>query len=163
MAQSFAIRSTVPLRLGAVRGAIVDRLERTLGKSPENATRRDVYDALSIAIREELTERWVATGSRVARARVKRICYLSMEFLLGRSLINALSTFEDELLVEVRETLQSLGHDLENIAAEEEDPGLGNGGLGRLAACFLDSLATLGYAATGYGIRYDYGIFTQVI
>jgi len=163
MAQSSAIRSTVPLRLGAVREAIVDRLERTLGKSPENATRRDIYDALSIAIREELTERWVATGSRVARARVKRICYLSMEFLLGRSLINALSTFEDELLVEVRETLQSLGHDLDNIAAEEEDPGLGNGGLGRLAACFLDSLATLGYAATGYGIRYDYGIFTQVI
>jgi glycogen phosphorylase len=163
MAQSSAIRSTVPLRLGAVREAIVDRLERTLGKSPENATRRDVYDALSIAIREELTERWVATGSRVARARVKRICYLSMEFLLGRSLINALSTFEDELLVEVRETLQSLGHDLDHIAAEEEDPGLGNGGLGRLAACFLDSLATLGYAATGYGIRYDYGIFTQVI
>jgi glycogen phosphorylase len=163
MAQSSAIRTTVPLRLGAVREAIVDRLERTLGKSPENATRRDVYDALSIAVREELTERWVATGSRVARARVKRICYLSMEFLLGRSLINALSTFEDELLVEVRETLQSLGHDLDHIAAEEEDPGLGNGGLGRLAACFLDSLATLGYAATGYGIRYDYGIFTQVI
>jgi glycogen phosphorylase len=163
MAQSSAIRTTVPLRLGAVRESIVDRLERTLGKSPENATRRDVYDALSIAVREELTERWVATGSRVARARVKRICYLSMEFLLGRSLLNALSAFEDELLVEVRETLQSLGHDLENIAAEEEDPGLGNGGLGRLAACFLDSLATLGYAATGYGIRYDYGIFTQVI
>ena len=163
MAQSSAIRSTVPLRLGAVREAIVDRLERTLGKSPENATRRDIYDALSIAVREELTERWVATGSRVARARVKRICYFSMEFLLGRSLINALSTFEDELLVEVRETLQSLGHDLDHISAEEEDPGLGNGGLGRLAACFLDSLATLGYAATGYGIRYDYGIFTQMI
>jgi starch phosphorylase len=63
----------------------------------------------------------------------------------------------------VRETVESLGHDLDRIAAEEEDPGLGNGGLGRLAACFLDSLATLGYAATGYGIRYDYGIFTQVI
>jgi starch phosphorylase len=86
-----------------------------------------------------------------------------MEFLLGRSLINALSSFEDGLIEEVRETVQSLGHDLDRLAAEEEDPGLGNGGLGRLAACFLDSLATLGYAATGYGIRYDYGIFTQVI
>ena len=63
----------------------------------------------------------------------------------------------------MRETVESLGQDLDRIAAEEEDPGLGNGGLGRLAACFLDSLATLGYAATGYGIRYDYGIFTQVI
>ncbi|HWK51044.1 MAG TPA: glycogen/starch/alpha-glucan phosphorylase [Steroidobacter sp.] len=163
MAQTSAIRVAVPLRLGAVREAIVDRLERVLGKSPDNATRRDIYDALSIAVREELTERWIATGRRVARARVKRICYLSMEFLLGRSLINALSSFEDELLTEVRETVESLGHDLEHIAAEEEDPGLGNGGLGRLAACFLDSLATLGYAATGYGIRYDYGIFTQVI
>ncbi|GFE78173.1 alpha-1,4 glucan phosphorylase [Steroidobacter agaridevorans] len=163
MAQTSAIRSAVPLRLGAVREAIVDRLERVLGKSTENATRRDIYDALSIAVREELTERWIATGQRVARARVKRICYLSMEFLLGRSLINALSSFEDELLTEVRETVESLGHDLDHIAAEEEDPGLGNGGLGRLAACFLDSLATLGYAATGYGIRYDYGIFTQVI
>lgn len=163
MAQTSAIRSAVPLRLGAAREAIVDRLERVLGKSTENATRRDIYDALSIAVREELTERWIATGQRVARARVKRICYLSMEFLLGRSLINALSSFEDELLTEVRETVESLGHDLDHIAAEEEDPGLGNGGLGRLAACFLDSLATLGYAATGYGIRYDYGIFTQVI
>jgi starch phosphorylase len=163
MAQTSAIRSAVPLRLGAVREAIVDRLERVLGKSTENATRRDIYDALAIAIREELTERWIATGKRVARARVKRICYMSMEFLLGRSLINALSSFENELLTEVRETVESLGHDLDHIAAEEEDPGLGNGGLGRLAACFLDSLATLGYAATGYGIRYDYGIFTQVI
>jgi starch phosphorylase len=163
MAQTSAIRSAVPLRLGAVREAIVDRLERVLGKSTENATRRDIYDALSIAVREELTERWIATGQRVARARVKRICYLSMEFLLGRSLVNALSSFEDELLTEVRETVQSFGQDLDHIAAEEEDPGLGNGGLGRLAACFLDSLATLGYAATGYGIRYDYGIFTQVI
>jgi starch phosphorylase len=86
-----------------------------------------------------------------------------MEFLLGRSLINALSSFEDGVMEEVRETLRDFGHELEKIAAEEEDPGLGNGGLGRLAACFLDSLATLGYAATGYGIRYDYGIFMQVI
>jgi starch phosphorylase len=163
MAQTSAIRSAVPLRLGAVREAIVDRLERVIGKSTENATRRDIYDALSIAVREELAERWIATGKRVARARVKRICYMSMEFLLGRSLINALSSFEDELLTEVRETVESLGHDLDHIAAEEEDPGLGNGGLGRLAACFLDSLATLGYAATGYGIRYDYGIFMQVL
>ena len=162
-AQTSAVSPSVPLRTGAVREAIIDRLERALGKPVANATRRDIYDALAVAIREELAERWIATGSRVARARVKRICYMSMEFLLGRSLINALSSFEDGLLDEVRETVQSLGYDLDRIAAEEEDPGLGNGGLGRLAACFLDSLATLGYAATGYGIRYDYGIFTQVI
>jgi len=158
-----AIASSIPLRRGAVRDAIIDRLERSLGKSLAGATRRDLYDALAIAVREELAEGWIATRTRVAQAQVKRVCYLSMEFLLGRSLINALSAFEDGLIDEVRQTLESFGHDLEQIAAEEEDPGLGNGGLGRLAACFLDSLATLGYAATGYGIRYDYGIFMQVI
>jgi starch phosphorylase len=146
-----------------VRDAIVDRLERSLGKNLETATRRDIYDALTIAVREELSERWLATRRRVSQARVKRVCYFSMEFLLGRSLINALSALDDGLLEETRETLASLGHDLEAVAAEEEDPGLGNGGLGRLAACFLDSLATLGYAAIGFGIRYDYGIFTQEI
>ena len=158
-----ALSPSVPLRPGAVRNAIADRLQRALGKPIHTATRRDIYDALALAVREEMAERWIATCNRVARARVKRVCYVSMEFLLGRSLINALSSFDDGLLEEVRETLESLGHDLEWIAAEEEDPGLGNGGLGRLAACFLDSLATLGYAATGYGIRYDYGIFTQTI
>jgi starch phosphorylase len=153
----------VPLRRGAIREAIVDRLERSLGKDIASSTRRDIYDALAIAVREEMSERWLATRRRVAHARVKRVCYLSMEFLLGRSLVNALSSFDAGLLEEVREALQSLGHDLDAIAAEEEDPGLGNGGLGRLAACFLDSLATLGYSATGYGIRYDYGIFQQTI
>jgi starch phosphorylase len=153
----------VPLRRGAIREAIVDRLERSLGKDIASSTRRDIYDALAIAVREELSERWLATRRRVAHARVKRVCYLSMEFLLGRSLVNALSSFDGGLVDEVRDALQTLGHDLDAIAAEEEDPGLGNGGLGRLAACFLDSLATLGYSATGYGIRYDYGIFTQII
>jgi starch phosphorylase len=158
-----AIGSSFALRRGAVREAIIDRLERSLGKTADDATARDFYDALSIAVRESLAERWLATCNRVAHARVKRVCYLSMEFLLGRSLINALSSFDDGVMDEVRETLRDFGHELEKIAAEEEDPGLGNGGLGRLAACFLDSLATLGYAATGYGIRYDYGIFMQVI
>ncbi len=158
-----SVVSSVPLRRGAIREAIIDRLERSLGKDIASSTRRDIYDALAIAIREEMAERWLATRRRVAHARVKRVCYLSMEFLLGRSLVNALSSFDSGLLEEVREVLQSLGHDLDAIAAEEEDPGLGNGGLGRLAACFLDSLATLGYSATGYGIRYDYGIFQQVI
>jgi starch phosphorylase len=163
MASLSPIGCSVPLQPGRVREAIVDRLHRSLGKPVQSATRRDFYDALAIAVREELAERWIATLNRVSRARVKRVCYLSMEFLLGRSLINALSSFDNGLMDEVREALQSFGHDLEDVAAEEEDPGLGNGGLGRLAACFLDSLATLGYAATGYGIRYDYGIFTQVI
>ena len=152
------------LRPGAVRDAIVDRLERSLGKSLTGATRRDIYDALTIAIREELAERWIATGTRVTRARVKRICYLSMEFLLGRSLINALSSFEDGLLEEVRETVRVARPRSRSARRRgRRSRASATAASGRLAACFLDSLATLGYAATGYGIRYDYGIFTQVI
>lgn len=158
-----AITSSLRLYRGHVREAIVDRLQRRLGRDPASATRHDIYDALVLAVREELTDQWLATWRRANAAHVKRVCYLSMEFLLGRSLINALSALPPMVLTEVREALREMGHDLDAIASEEEDPGLGNGGLGRLAACFLDSLATLGYAATGYGIRYDYGIFEQRI
>jgi len=142
---------------------MLDRLTRTLGKNPDSATARDIYDALSLAVREELTLRWLATQRRVANAHVKRVCYFSVEYLPGRSLLNALSSLEGGLLQEARTALRNMGHDLDDIAAQEVDPGLGNGGLGRLAACFLDSLATLEYPAVGYGIRYDYGIFTQVM
>jgi starch phosphorylase len=146
-----------------LHAALLDRLTRALGKNPDRATPRDIYDALSLAVREELTVRWLATQRRVADARVKRVCYLSLEYLPGRSLLNALYSLEGDLVQEARTTLRDMGHSLEEIVAQEMDPGLGNGGLGRLAACFLDSLATLHYPAVGYGIRYDYGIFTQVI
>ena len=142
---------------------MLDRLTRALGKDLATATTRDLYDALSLAVREELTLRWLSTQARVARARVKRVCYLSVEYLPGRSLINALSSLDGEFVQEARDVLREMGQDLDELAAQEVDPGLGNGGLGRLAACFLDSLATLQYPAVGYGIRYDYGIFTQVI
>jgi starch phosphorylase len=159
----FATRRNVALQPGTLVAALLDRLTRTLGKSPESATARDIYDALSLAVREELTLRWLATQRRVANAHVKRVCYFSVEYLPGRSLLNALSSFEGGLLQEARAALRELGYDLDEIADQEVDPGLGNGGLGRLAACFLDSLATLHYPAVGYGIRYDYGIFTQAI
>ena len=159
----FANRRNVALQPGTLQAALLDRLTRTLGKNPDSATTRDIYDALSLAVREELTLRWLATQRRVANARVKRVCYFSVEYLPGRSLLNALSSLEGGLLQEARGALRNLGHDLDDIAAQEVDPGLGNGGLGRLAACFLDSLATLQYPAVGYGIRYDYGIFTQII
>src|SRR4051812_18222963 len=151
------------LRRGSLRAVIYDRLTRSLGKEPDTATPRDIYDALSMALREELSARWLATQRRVARARVKRLCYLSVEFLPGRSLINALSSVDAELIDEARAAISAMGHDFDAVVALEVDPGLGNGGLGRLAACFLDSLATLQYPSTGYGIRYDYGIFTQSI
>jgi len=151
------------LTAGTLRTVLLERLTRSLGKDPRTATPRDFYDALSLAAREELTGRWLATQRRVANSHAKRVCYLSVEFLPGRSLVNALSSLDGQLVDEARKALAEYGLDLDNVAALEVDPGLGNGGLGRLAACFLDSLATLQYPATGYGIRYDYGIFTQRI
>jgi glycogen phosphorylase len=159
----FTAGRNIALQPGTLHAALLDRLTRTLGKNPDSATPRDIYDALSLAVVEELTVRWLATQRRVANAHVKRVCYFSVEYLTGRSLINALSSLEGDMVHEARHVLRGMGYELEDIAAEEVDPGLGNGGLGRLAACFLDSLATLNYPAVGYGIRYDYGIFTQVI
>jgi starch phosphorylase len=158
-----SLLNSVSLAPGTLRDVLLDRLTRSLGKHPDTATQRDIYDALSLAVREELATRWLATQRRVAQAGVKRVCYLSVEFLLGRTLVNGLSSLDGALVQEARETLADLGFDLDRVAEEEMDPGLGNGGLGRLAACFLDSLATLQYPAVGYGIRYDYGIFTQAI
>ncbi len=159
----FAHRRHAALQPGTLQAALLERLTRNLGKNPDSATPRDIYDALSLAVREELTLRWLATQRRVTQARVKRVCYFSMEYLPGRSLLNALHSLDGDLVNEARAALRALGHELEDIEAQEMDAGLGNGGLGRLAACFLDSLATLQYPAIGYGIRYDYGIFTQVI
>ncbi len=156
-------RRNVAVQPGMLHAAVLDRLTRAMGKDPESATPRDIYDALSLAVHEELSLRWLATQQRVASARVKRVCYLSVEYLPGGSLMNALYSLGGDLVQEARACMRAMGQDLEVIAAEEIDPGLGNGGLGRLAACFLDSLATLQYPAVGYGIRYDYGIFTQVI
>jgi starch phosphorylase len=159
----FSMRGGTALRAGSLQAALLERLTRTFGKTPDQATARDVFDALSLAVHEELMVRWLATQRRVANAHVKRVCYLSVEYLPGRSLLNALYSLDGDLVHEARTTLKDMGYDLDDILAQEIDPGLGNGGLGRLAACFLDSLATLQYPAVGYGIRYDYGIFTQVI
>ncbi|MFM7067445.1 MAG: glycogen/starch/alpha-glucan family phosphorylase, partial [Gammaproteobacteria bacterium] len=148
---------------GKVRTALLTRLLRSLGKLPGRATARDIYDALSLAVHEELTARWVSTQERVAASGAKRVCYLSMEYLPGRSLPNAVASLGQNLEQETRQVLADLGFDYDEIVRLEPDPGLGNGGLGRLAACYLDSLATLHYPAVGYGIRFDYGIFEQVI
>jgi starch phosphorylase len=155
--------SGITLQPGTLRAVLLDRLTRSLGKDPETATQRDVYNALSLAIREEFAARWLATQRRTEQAAVKRVCYLSVEYLLGRSLINGLASLDGALVEEARAALEDMGFDLDRVAEEEIDPGLGNGGLGRLAACYLDSLATLQFPAVAYGIRYDYGIFTQAI
>ena len=98
----FATRRNAALQPGTLHAALLDRLTRTLGKSPDSATPRDIYDALSLAVREELTLRWLATQRRVANAHVKRVCYFSVEYLPGRSLVNALSSLDGDLVQEAR-------------------------------------------------------------
>jgi starch phosphorylase len=128
---------------------------------PGQASDRDRFEALARALRDLLTQRWLKTEQTYDRENPKRVYYLSMEFLLGRSLINNITN----LLIEpvVREMIGREGLDLARLAETEPDAGLGNGGLGRLAACYIDSLATLQIPAMGYGLRYEYGIFRQEI
>ena len=146
----------------ALRRALFDHLLYTCTKDINDATPSDVYRALSHAVRDRLIHRWLATrATYLSNGEVKLVCYLSSEFLIGRSL--GLCLVNLGLEDNVREILQELGFDLETVLDSESDPGLGNGGLGRLAACFLDSLATLELPAMGYGIRYDYGIFKQLM
>jgi len=141
--------------------AVLDHLNYTCSKDVASATPNDVYLAVSHAVRDRLVQRWIKTQRTYYRNDVKRAYYLSAEFLLGRFLgINLLKL---GLWDHARAGLSPYGLTLEEVLAQEPDPGLGNGGLGRLAACFLDSLATLELPAYGYGIRYEFGIFEQRI
>ena len=130
-------------------------------KEVEEATPQQVFQAVSYAVKDDIIDRWIATHKEYEKKNVKTVYYLSMEFLMGRALGNNLInlTYYDA----VKEALDELGFDLNLIEDQEPDAALGNGGLGRLAACFLDSLATLGYPAYGCGIRYRYGMFKQAI
>ncbi|MDK9721811.1 MAG: glycogen/starch/alpha-glucan phosphorylase [Rhodospirillales bacterium] len=140
---------------------LLEHLVHTVGKDQVTTTSRDWYNALARAVRDLLVEMWMDSTRSTYRGDVKRVYYLSLEFLIGRSLMNnLLNTGFQEI---ARKALADLGHDLDVIAEEEPEAALGNGGLGRLAACFIDSMATLGIAGYGYGIRYDYGMFAQEI
>ena len=116
---------------------------------------------MSFTLKEPIIDAWNATIQKYRKNKVKRVCYLSLEFLMGRLLTNNLLNLG--MYDKVKKSLEQSGVDLDNVIQTEKDAGLGNGGLGRLAACFLDSLSTLGYPAIGYGIRYNYGIFRQEI
>ncbi|MEW5758673.1 MAG: glycogen/starch/alpha-glucan phosphorylase [Candidatus Omnitrophota bacterium] len=135
--------------------------EYVLAKDEYSATLHDNFIALSIAIRDRLIERWITTQQTYHKKNLKRVYYLSLEFLIGRLLGTNIQNLG--LTNEVLKASEELGLDFEDIRNCESDAGLGNGGLGRLAACFLDTMATLGIPAHGYGIRYDYGIFNQKI
>ncbi len=138
-----------------------EHLEFTLVKDKNTATGADAYTALSLAVRDRMVRSWLRTQKTYHDKDAKRVYYLSLEYLMGRILGNALINLD--YYNECREILDRDGYDLEEIMENEHDMGLGNGGLGRLAACYLDSMATLQLPAFGYGIRYEYGIFEQDI
>ena len=144
-----------------LRDDIISKLYVELAKFPAVATRNDHYLALSFAIRDRLLKRWVASAQRVLTERRRTVIYLSAEYLIGPQLASNLLSLG--LHTAARIALDELGVSLDELVEHEEEPGLGNGGLGRLAACYMDSLATLDYPAVGHGLRYEFGIFDQDI
>ena len=140
---------------------VKDNLKNLYRKTLDEAEQQEIFQAVSATVKDEIMDRWLATQQTFEKDDPKTVYYMSMEFLMGRALGNNLINLC--AYKEVKEALEELGLDLSVIEDQEPDPALGNGGLGRLAACFMDSLATLGYAAYGCGIRYRYGMFKQKI
>jgi starch phosphorylase len=147
--------------VASLKRAIANKLMFSVGKEPDVARPVDWLHAAAYAVRDQLVERWMRTTRAKAAQDVKNVYYLSMEFLIGRTFSNALIALD--LQAPLNQALAELGVDMDSIVDLEPDAALGNGGLGRLAACFLDSMATLGLPGYGYGIRYDYGMFRQTI
>ncbi|MEG3129481.1 glycogen phosphorylase [Pantoea cypripedii] len=149
------------LTVDALKHSIAYKLMFTIGKDPSIANKHEWLNASLLAVRDRMVERWLRSSRAQLSQDVRQVYYLSMEFLMGRTLGNALLAMG--IYDDLNQALDEMGLDLSELMEEENDPGLGNGGLGRLAACFLDSLATLGLPGRGYGIRYDYGMFKQNI
>src|SRR5271166_1922946 len=149
------------LSVAGLTKAVSDHLRYSVGYPPAVADAHDYYRALALAVRDRMQDNWINTTQTYFDQRMKVACYLSAEFLIGPQLGNNLLNLEIE--EPARAAMTELGQDLSVILDQEEEPGLGNGGLGRLAACYLDSLATLERPAIGYGIRYEFGIFDQEI
>lgn len=149
------------LSVDALKHSIAYKLMFTIGKDPSIANKHEWLNATLLAVRDRMVERWLRSNRAQLSQDVRQVYYLSMEFLVGRTLSNALLAMG--IYDDAKAALDEMGFDLEELIEEESDPGLGNGGLGRLAACFLDSLATLGLPGRGYGIRYEYGMFKQNI
>jgi glycogen phosphorylase len=145
----------------ALRHSILERLVYSVGKDVASATQRDWMFAVFHAVRDRIVKRWRETLLQSREQNAKRVYYLSMEYLTGRALVNAL--LATDLYDTVKQACTQLGADFDALIEVEPDPALGNGGLGRLAACFMDSIATIGLPGMGYGIRYEYGMFSQRI
>jgi len=151
----------VEMTTNGLREDFAWHLRYTLAKDRYTATDRDRYQSLALSVRDRMIERWIATQNAYHKQNVKRIYYFSLEFLIGRLLGNNVINLQMES--SCREAMAEVGLDWNKLRDYENDAGLGNGGLGRLAACFLDSMSTLRLPAIGYGLRYDYGIFKQLI
>ncbi|MFZ9916749.1 MAG: glycogen/starch/alpha-glucan phosphorylase [Methylophilaceae bacterium] len=145
----------------SAKKALQSHLVYSIFKTEQVATPRDWYSTTAYTVRDHVIERWVKTVEKYAEEDPKRIYYLSLEFLIGRMLSNASLNLGVD--AEIKKGLNALGHKIENVVEWEHDAALGNGGLGRLAACFLDSMATMDIPGMGYGIRYEYGMFRQSI
>ena len=143
------------------RARIAAKLIYQVGKSPLTASERDWFVATALAVRDTMLDRWFASTRNTHETGAKRVYYLSLEFLIGRLLFDSMGNLG--LIEPVRAALAAEGVDLDRIKEQEPDAALGNGGLGRLAACFMESMATLGIPAYGYGIRYEHGLFRQVM
>ena len=155
------VHTRTGMTVDAFRRAFIDNLYYLRGKAPSYATPHDSYVALAYTVRDRLMQRRQATRQAYFAAKTKAVYYLSAEYLMGRQLRqNLMSSGSIEL---ARESLAELGLNLDDLIELEPEPGLGNGGLGRLVACFLDSLATMNIPTIGYGIRYEFGIFNQSI
>ncbi len=161
MSPSLDVKRTTPMDKEEIKRAFLDNLFYVQGKFPVLATQHDYYMALAHVIRDLLLHRWVSSASVYTAEKARTVCYLSAEFLMGPHLGNNLLNLG--MGEQIRQALTELGLSLEELMREEAEPGLGNGGLGRLAACYLDSLATLEIPTLGYGIRYEFGIFEQEI
>jgi glycogen phosphorylase len=148
-------------KTASLKGDILHHIEFTLASDPQMADKYACFMGLAYTIRDRLVERWMKTQRSLYDAMAKRVYFLSLEFLPGRFLMNYLLGLD--MVEEARSALQELGFDLDELEEEEWDPGLGNGGLGRLASCYMDSLACLQLPGYGYGIRYDFGMFHQVL
>ncbi|NWG86653.1 MAG: glycogen/starch/alpha-glucan phosphorylase [Hydrogenophilaceae bacterium] len=160
-ARGASIEERTDLTKEGLKRAFLDNLFYNQGKFPALATKHDYYMALAYTVRDRLLQRWISTAQTYTREGSRTVAYFSAEFLLGPHLGNNLVNLG--IMDPVRQAIRELGLSFEEMLGQEEEPGLGNGGLGRLAACFLDSLATLEIPALGYGIRYEFGIFAQDI
>ena len=149
------------LALSEIKSAILAKLRLAIGKDAGMATRHDWYKAAALALRDRIVHRWLSAEKQSYDAGRKRVYYFSLEFLIGRLFTDALNNMG--LLTLFDAALGDLGVGLSDLRKCEPDAALGNGGLGRLAACFMESMATLGIPAIGYGIRYDFGLFRQII